>query len=217
VRGTCGAAKDAFALLKDSVNIIDAATRYGVTVDRHGKALCFAHTESNSSLSFRGDRYKCFSCGAGGDVIDMVCTIRNISTLAAARELARLYGLPLFADRPLTEAELKQARDADAQRKRDTARLEAFAEWVDSAARIIAQYLRKMEEWKHDLAPKRPDDELHPLFVEAAKNLDYWNYLFEVFIVGGDFAEKAVFYKSFSGEVEHIAKRIDENRKNISA
>ena len=206
-----------FETIKERIDIKDAATRYGIAVDSRGKALCFAHGEKTPSLVFKGSRFKCFGCGVGGDVIDLVCAIRGVSTLTAARELARLYGLPVFADRPLTTTEWRQAKVADAQRKRDASRLKAFEAWSDNAGRVLAEYLRNLDAWKRDFAPERPGDDLHPLFIEALRVTEYWADLFLDVFVGGGFEEKVDFYQAHGNEVQDIGQRFKQRAKAVSA
>ena len=58
--------------------IEDVAKRLGIEVGRH-KALCPFHQDRHPSLHFKNNRFKCFSCGESGDVIDLVMRYMNIS------------------------------------------------------------------------------------------------------------------------------------------
>lgn len=55
-----------FATVKTSINTREAAERYGVEVNRHGKALCPFHNDRNPSLFVDDDYYHCFACGEHG-------------------------------------------------------------------------------------------------------------------------------------------------------
>ncbi len=59
--------------------IEEVAGRLGMTVVRH-TALCPFHNDKNPSLHFhRGkNRFKCFACGASGDVVDLVMKYNNV-------------------------------------------------------------------------------------------------------------------------------------------
>ena len=54
--------------------IEEVAMKMGIEVGRQHKALCPFHQDRHPSLHFdiKRNRYKCFSCGASGDVIDLV-------------------------------------------------------------------------------------------------------------------------------------------------
>ena len=58
-----------FQNVKYGVNCREAAERYGVSVNRQGKALCPFHNDRHPSLYVADDHYYCFACGAHGDVI----------------------------------------------------------------------------------------------------------------------------------------------------
>ena len=90
-----------FDEIKESVSITDAAQRYGLTLDRYGKALCPFHSDHKPSLSFKGNRFKCFACGESGDVIDLTRQLTGAGTpLEAARRLAADFGIQVNEVRP---------------------------------------------------------------------------------------------------------------------
>lgn len=66
-------------LIKESADIVSVIESYGLPgFQRHGnnraKAICPFHDDHNPSMSVDGQRgiYKCFACGAGGDVFNFV-------------------------------------------------------------------------------------------------------------------------------------------------
>ncbi len=94
--------------------------------------LCPFHNEDTASFSVNGEKqiYKCFGCGKGGNVINFVQEIENLSFVEAARRLAERYGVRI-PERELSPAE--QAQQAERQ-----SMLSAHAE----AAAFYAQQLR---------------------------------------------------------------------------
>ena len=77
-----------FLAVKESLDIIDVAQHYGVHIVKGNKAHCPFHNDRTPSLSFyEGNRkYHCFSCGAHGDVIDLVQRLLNISSKDALQD-----------------------------------------------------------------------------------------------------------------------------------
>ena len=79
-----------------------AATACGMEVSRVGasqpKALCPFHDDHDPSLQFYPDkssarqRYHCFSCGAHGDIFDLVKRLRNCDFMGAVAWIADLAG-----------------------------------------------------------------------------------------------------------------------------
>jgi DNA primase len=85
--------------LKSSVDIVDVVGQY-VRLRKNGPrhvGLCPFHTEKTPSFSVHGalQFYKCFGCGAGGDVIKFVMEIERLSFYEALKVLAERYGLTL--------------------------------------------------------------------------------------------------------------------------
>ena len=79
--------------------IEEVAKRLGMRVVRH-TALCPFHNDKNPSLHFhRGkNRYKCFACGASGDVVDLVMRYNNLGFKEAVVEILEKKGEMLEAD-----------------------------------------------------------------------------------------------------------------------
>ena len=73
--------------------IEEVAGKLGMRVVRH-TALCPFHNDKNPSLHFhRGkNRYKCFACGASGDVVDLVMKYNNVGFKEAVAEILEKRG-----------------------------------------------------------------------------------------------------------------------------
>ena len=94
-------------LIKESTDIVSVIESYGLPgFQRHGnnraKAICPFHDDHNPSLSVDGERgiYKCFACGAGGDVFSFVREYEGLkrdepmSFYQAVRHVAQEFGDP---------------------------------------------------------------------------------------------------------------------------
>ena len=196
----------AFEIVKDSIDIVDAAGRYGLGVSRHNKALCPYHNDTKPSLSFKGQRFKCFACGAGGDVIDLVGHLVNTGPLETVRELNHTYRLRIDLDKPRPTTEIRRRQQLQAEKK-------AFEEWKWRAAATLGEYYCLLKKWKEVYAPGHPDDGIDPRFVEALHRLDYIDYIsYEVFTC--DPGGASALYKS--GFVDRIARRLKKEHDNPS-
>jgi DNA primase len=87
--------------LKSSVDIVKVIGEY-VRLRRVGTGsrymgLCPFHTEKTASFSVHQTHqfYKCFGCGAGGDVLKFVMEIERLSFYEALRLLADRNGIPM--------------------------------------------------------------------------------------------------------------------------
>jgi len=103
--------------IKDRLHIDEVVGRY-VQLSRAGKnmrGVCPFHTENTPSFFVFTDteRFKCFGCGAGGDVFDFVMRREGWDMSTALRELAREAGVeltPLSAEEKRT---LQKTREAE--------------------------------------------------------------------------------------------------------
>ena len=76
-----------FQNVKYGVNCREAAERYGVSINRQGKALCPFHNDRHPSLYVADDHFYCFACGAHGDVIDFAVNFFDLPLYEAAQRL----------------------------------------------------------------------------------------------------------------------------------
>ena len=103
------------AELKRRVSLRDILLRDNVQLRRCGgsryAALCPFHQERTPSFYLSvtpaGDRYKCFGCGASGDVVDYWTQTRNKSVVEAEKDLCSSEGIPL-TERTFRPAPLPQ-------------------------------------------------------------------------------------------------------------
>lgn len=100
---------ESFRRCRESVSAEDAARAYGLQIGRDGKTLCPYHPDHHPSMSFRGGRFRCWSCGASGNAIDLTMKLLGVDALGALRRLDADFHLGLPLDRPLSAAEREQA------------------------------------------------------------------------------------------------------------
>jgi DNA primase len=87
--------------VKSSIDIVEIIGQY-VRLKRIGSSprstgLCPFHTEKTPSFSVHSSHqfYKCFGCGAGGDVFKFVMEIERISFFEALKSLAESHGIAM--------------------------------------------------------------------------------------------------------------------------
>lgn len=80
---------------KDDINLVEIAEEEGVILQEHGglyRGLCPFHDDKDPSFFiYEEKRFKCFGCGAVGDVITFIQKIKEISFPQAMKHL----GLPM--------------------------------------------------------------------------------------------------------------------------
>lgn len=171
-----------FGTVKTSINTREAAARYGVEVNRHGKALCPFHNDRNPSLFVDDDHYHCYACGEHGDVIDLTAKLFGLKLYEAAQKLA--YDFGITQDKPPDKAmQEKQNRKSEAQQLRENEKL-CFS--------ALMEYYKLLQEWKVLYAPRSPEDTPHDRFVQACHHLSYVEYLVDLLIMGDSYERTGV-------------------------
>ena len=185
-----------FQNVKYGVNCRETAERYGVFVNRQGKALCPFHNDRHPSLLVADDHYYCFACGAHGDVIDFAANFFALPLYEAAQRLAADFGID--TDRPPTKEILEKRRQqTEAQQLMENERL-CFS--------VLSDYARVLRRWKVQYAAKAPDKR----FVEACHKLDEAEYYLDI-LCADDSHERAevVSYLLADGRLDKLKEKIN--------
>lgn len=77
--------------LKQTTSMRDVLDRYGVKVGRNGMCCCPIHGERHASMKVYPNGFKCFACGAGGDIFDFVEAMENVDFKTAFGILGGTY------------------------------------------------------------------------------------------------------------------------------
>ncbi len=193
-----------FATVKASINTREAAERYGVEVNRYGKALCPFHNDRHPSLFVDDDHYHCFACGEHGDVIDFTAKLFGLSLYDAMKKLA--YDFGIMQDKPPTkEMEEKLNKKSEAQRLRENEKL-CFS--------ALMEYIKLLQEWKVLYAPRPPEDTPHDRFVQACHHLSYVEYLVDLLIMGDSYeCTGGIEMVMTDGKLQKLQKHLEKARK----
>lgn len=160
------------------VDYVNKITDKSKGANKYVCPLCASGTGKNKSGAFsvyvRKQSFKCFSCGAGGDITDLYKQVNGTDEKTAVKELCAMYGVsyPGAADqgepaqprtpaRPTPKAEPEQEPEIN------------FTDFINAAAEhiqetdypqrrglseaIIKRFsLGYVQEWRHPKAPKAP-------------------------------------------------------------
>lgn len=171
-----------FKIIQDSIDIETVAERYGIHIN-HKKAFCPFHNDGKTpNLSFKNNHYKCFSCGAGGDVIDFVARLFNIKPLESAKKLNEDFALGIDTGKPVSKSHLLQV-------KRNNRILENFHQWEYSK---FIEIMQRLEWCRIVTAYATPFSEL---WSQAINEQSILEYKADILILG-DTQDKIEFYKN---------------------
>ena len=196
-----------FGTVKTIINTREAAERYGVEVNRHGKALCPFHNDRHPSLFVDDDHYYCYACGEHGDVIDFTSKLYGLSLYDAAKKLA--YDFGITQDKPPTkEMQEKLNRKSEAQRLRENEKL-CFS--------ALLEYMKLLQTWMVVCAPRTPEDDVDNRFTEACHWLSYVEYLVDT-LIGGDSYERTevIDMMMTDGKLKKLQEYLEKHRKERS-
>ena len=95
-----------------SADIVAVAESFGIDVNSRNKACCPFHDERTPSFTLNPDKglYKCFGCGAGGDVIKLYRELANATFAEAVEALVK-------EDRPKTRRVAEDKPEVDASER----------------------------------------------------------------------------------------------------
>lgn len=102
--------------VKSEYTMRDILRRYGLEPDRAGFIRCPFHNEKTASMKIYPKKFKCFGCGAGGDVIDFVSMMENCDFKTAFKELGGGYAPKSDLSR-LKMYRIKKARELSAKQE----------------------------------------------------------------------------------------------------
>ena len=115
----------------------------------------------------------CFACNAGADVIGLAEQLYSVSTAEAIRITAELAGIAPVSDTK------DYAKRAETARRKATERSRTIEALNTTYDKLLAEFVR-LERNKTEYAPRSPDTDLHPLFVEAITRIEFvWYAMIE--------------------------------------
>lgn len=163
--------------IKERLTMREVLERYGYEPNKKGFVCCMFHNEKTPSMKIFDKDYHCFGCGEHGDVITFVQKLFNLSFQEALKKIDIDFGLNLYGDKTFEELRKShyQLKQLKAKREREKAKREqsnveywvAFDEW------------KRLDDNRKIYRPKSPNEELHPLFVEALQKLSYQEYMLD--------------------------------------
>ena len=193
-----------FETVKQSITIREAAERYGIEVKRGGMVCCPFHDDKNPSMKLNKEYFYCFGCGATGDVIDLASRLYNLSPKEAAEKLAQDFGLIYDSQAPPRRNYVRQKT-----------KTQQFREDRQRCYRILSDYYYLLKKWENAYSPHTPEEEPHPLFVEAIQKKTYVEYLLDLFLYENEEEQKA-WITEHTAEITHLERRLKIMAENKS-
>ena len=166
---------DKVEIIKDRLTMDEVLRQYGYTPKK--RMPCPLHSGVDKNFEIKGKYWRCYSHCGNGDVISFVQQLFGLSFPDALKKIDTDFNLGLYehiSNRKSLDI-ARQSYQRKKERERQKQEIEAvknnywdiFGEWV------------RLDRNKTLYAPKTPDEEWHPLFVEALQKLAYQEYLLD--------------------------------------
>ena len=162
---------DIAAEIRGAVTMEDVLHAYAPSVHtRNHRCPCPIHNGKDLNFSYTSNGYKCFVCGASGDVISFTQTMCQLSDRKDA--MCRInsdFRLNLPINGTISAIQSADLALKRAERERREAEHTA---WVD-------EYNRLWDEWTKLDISKRTADPMTAEYADAVKRIDYVGYLID--------------------------------------
>ena len=196
-----------FETVRTNVKAVDVVLMAGFQPNRSKMICCPFHNDKHPSMKV-DRRYFCFGCGAKGDAIDFVSNYYGLRLKEAAEKIASDFGL-----------NYDNTGYSEGVRKPIAAKRSEYQIWAEKKRELFAYLSRLQEqlrEMKMKYAPKdREDSEWSPLFVLAAKEFAYVDYLYDYCMFEAAEDELKQKIEEITKELEKIEKRIYDTESGI--
>lgn len=159
--------------IKQRVSMVDMLPYYGIEMDRANFCKCPFHLERSASFkAYAGDRgYYCYGCHASGSVIDFVMQYFSIPFGDAIKKINEDFSLVLPIGEKLNRRKQLEMQKQEFLRKREINARKAKQEEIEKAYWAAFEECKRLDDNRRNYAPKLHTEPLHPLFVEALKNI----------------------------------------------
>jgi len=152
--------------IKACLDMQKVAEFYGVKFDRR-RGLCPFHNDTNPSMTIKNGNYRCWACGARGDVIDFVKAMFGLNTVQAMAKLNNDFMLGFSFEGDIsTGLNRSQIHRADSIRKYKKGKEESRNNKI-LALNAYHRYLTKYPEYEN--IRKNVEDELDELLLSGGK------------------------------------------------
>ena len=160
-------------LIKSRLSCSGLLAMHGIEVNRKCRARCCFHDDNRPSMAVFDNHVHCYACGAHADVIALAAQLYGVDNCEAIRITAELAGIAAI------DNTREYQKKADMIRQKADERKQTINALNTSYYKLLAEFAR-LERNKTEYAPRSPDTDLHPLFVEAITRVEFvWYAMIE--------------------------------------
>lgn len=167
---------DAVQTIKDRLTMREVLERYGYSAKR--RLPCPIHQGKDLNFEVKEKSWRCYSHCGSGDTISFVQKLFGLSFSDTLKKIDIDFGLNLYGEHSFEDLRKAHYRQKQVQAERE--RKEREKQQADAEYWAVFDDWKRLDDNKRNYAPKTPDEEWHPLFVEALQKLCFQNFLLDL-------------------------------------
>ena len=162
--------------IKSRLKMKQVLDYYGIERNRANRIRCVLHNGQDFNCGIKDHYIHCFVCGQSADVIKFVQVYFDLDFQSAIIKLNDDFRLGLPIGKKIDRRTQLEMNKAAFERKRKIEAEKKHREQIESDYWEAFDEWKRLDDNKRNYAPKTPTEPLHPLFVEALKNIDGAEY-----------------------------------------
>lgn len=167
---------NAVQTIKDRLTMREVLEHYGYKAKK--RMPCPLHNGKDNNFEVKEKSWQCYSHCGSGDTISFVQKLFNLSFPDALKKIDIDFNLNLYGEHTFEDLRKSHYRQKQIQAERERKKREK--EQAENEYWVVFDEWKRLDDNKRKFAPKTPDEEWHPLFVEALHKLPYQEYLLEM-------------------------------------
>ena len=156
--------------IKSRLKMPEVLRYYGFDI-KLGRIPCPIHIGSDRNCGVKDEYIHCFVCGATVDVVGFEMQYFNLDFMKAIRKLNDDFRLGLPIGKKIDRRTQLEMNKSAFERKRKIESEKKRREQIENDYWAAFDEWKRLDDNKRNYAPKTPTEPLHPLFVEALKNI----------------------------------------------
>ena len=157
--------------IKSRLTMTQVLDYYGIERNRANRIRCVLHNGQDFNCGIKDHYIHCFVCGQSADVIKFVQVYFGLDFQSAISKLNDDFNLGLPIGKRIDRRTQLEMNKAAFERKRKIEAENKHREQIENDYWTAFDEWKRLDDNKRNYAPKSPTEPLHPLFVEALKNI----------------------------------------------
>ena len=157
--------------IKSRLKMQQVLDYYGIERNRANRIRCVLHNGQDFNCGIKDHYIHCFVCGQSADVIKFVQVYFCLDFQSAISKLNDDFKLGLPIGKKIDRRTQLEMNKAAFERKRKIESEKKRQEQIENAYWNAFDEWKRLDDNKRNYSPKTPTEPLHPLFVEALKNI----------------------------------------------